>query len=135
MPFWTLLFLYLSLDKDLNRLSTRLPNCSLRSQEKKKKKKNKVVKNIMLYGNGDILVALGESCFQTRKVHYWWHKHWSLVVLKIWSISAKFWVQELKKSPNEQGKGSTKRSNQREKHKMIIFCSVNFELFFLCCFL
>ena len=58
-----------------------------------KKMKIKVVKNMILHASSDILASLGESLFQIRK-YYFRHEHWSLVTLKIWSISAKYWVQE-----------------------------------------
>ena len=67
---------------DMYRPSTRLPGyCNWRC--------HKVVKIMMLHASSDILAWLGESRFQTRKCHFR-HEHWSLMMLKIWSISAKY---------------------------------------------
>ena len=71
--------------------------------------KTKVAKNMILHASSDILASLAESCFPTRNVIYFQHEHWSLVTMKIWSISATSWVQEAENSAVDKVK-STKCS-------------------------
>ena len=62
--------------------------------------KIKIVKNMILPASNDILASLGERLFQIRK-YYFRHEPWSIVTLKIWSISAKYWLQEPESSAVE----------------------------------
>ena len=62
--------------------------------------KIKVVKNMILPASNDILASRGERLFQIRK-YYFRHEPGSIVTLKIWSISAKYWLQEPESSAVE----------------------------------
>ena len=84
------------------------------------------VKNMVLCASSDILLSLGESCFQTRKWHYLRHEHWGLGTLKIWNIPVKYWTE---KNPGvEYGKEIAKRNKHRkaESNSNILFNKLYF---------
>ena len=92
--------------------------------------KIKVVKSMMLHASSDILASLEESCFQTRKC-YLQHEYWSIMTLKIWSISAKHWSKNLRTLLLNKTK-STKRTERKAESNNNILLDKLWVFVFFC---
>lgn len=96
--------------------------------------KSKITVNTVLYASSDILLQLGERRFQVKRRYYLQYKQWSLVMLKMWSISLEYQVQKLKSLCLWERWKTSRCSKDRETQ--IVFCSRNLiSQIFFCCFL